>query len=386
MVKKLLLIICLLSLTISAQQFVNPSITNLEHTSYLGSESVNPFIINLIQIPINTNIEASLSLSAKSNSGNTMIHKTTLNKNNGTNIEIEFDAISEKNAIYFSYPFHKKIEVFMEVSLNSGSGKGKYNPMNWIVQDVFIERIHEVAGKSDLFKRKEKGFDNFKYKIEDTKGTTSPTESSIYSIPLILGANYYTTLYENNKQIISANATLSFKIPLKSSSIPQTTETGFGMSIIRTKKWKHNKSFTGAIHGSVYYHELTKNSDNNLADLKMTYKLSGLLGLNFHSRKSSNTYSIFTTLTKTSSRLDASKYSTRGNYLNQQAFQAAIGGNEYLELGSNYTIQFKNYNSFKIELTFREDLNLNINEINHTLIGRNSEDFGVFIGFRYLFF
>ena len=118
----------------------------------------------------------------------------------------------------------------------------------------------------------------------------------------------------------------------------------------------------------------------------MTYKLSGLLGLNFYNRKSNNTYSIFTTLTKTSSRLDASKYSTQGNYLNQQAFQAATGGNEYLELGSNYTIQFKNYNSFKIELTFREDLNLNINEINHTLIGRNSEDFGVFIGFRYLFF
>lgn len=386
MVKKLLLIICLATFTINAQQFIDPFKTKLEHTSYLGSESVNPFVINQIQIPINTKIEASFSICLKSNSGNTMIHNTTLNKNNGNDIEIEYDAISEKDAIYFSYPFHKKIEVFMEVSLNSASSKGKFNPMNWIVQDAFIEKIHDVAGKSDIFNRKAKGFDNFSYKTEDTKGNTSITESDIFSIPLMVGVNYYITLYKNEKQIISANATLSLRVPLKSSSIPQTVETAFGMNINRTKKWKSNKSFTSSLHGSVYYHTLTESSDYSFLDKKMTYKLSGLLGLNFSSRKSNNTYSIFTTLTKTSSRLDPSKYSTQGNYLNQQAFQAAIGGNEYLELGSNYNIQFKNNNTFKIELTFREDLNLNINDINHTFFGRNSEDFGVFIGFQYLFF
>ena len=118
----------------------------------------------------------------------------------------------------------------------------------------------------------------------------------------------------------------------------------------------------------------------------MTYKLAALLGLNIYSRKSNNTYSFFTTLTKTSSRLEANKYSTGGNYLNRQALQAAIGGNEYIELGSNYSMKFKNNNILKMELTFREDLNLNINAINHTLFGRNSEDFGVFIGFQYSFF
>ena len=116
----------------------------------------------------------------------------------------------------------------------------------------------------------------------------------------------------------------------------------------------------------------------------MTYKLAGLLGLNMHSRKSNNTYSIFTTLTKTSSRLKARDYTTQGDELNQQALEAATGGNEYLELGSNYSIHFIDNNVLKIELTFREDLNLNINEINKTLLGRNSEDFGVFIGFQYV--
>ncbi len=381
MVMKLLLIICLVSFTIHSQQLVK----NPEHTSYLGSESVNPFSINQIQIAINTKTEASLSLSLKSNSGNAMIHKTTLYNKNGGSREIEYDAVIEKDAIYFSYPFHRKIEAFMEISLNSASKKGRYNPMNWVVQDAFIEKFHEAAGKSDPFKRKEIGFDNFSYKALDEGGNTSKTESDkIFSIPLVIGANYYLMLFQNKKKVISANTTLSLKVPLKSSSIDQTVEAGLGISINKTKKIKHNKSFTTSMHGSVYYHEFINNNDYSIGDKKMTYKLAGLLGLNIYSRRNDNTYSVFTTLTKTSSRLNAKDYTIQGDWLHQQALEAATGGNEYLELGSNYTIHFKNKNSLKIELTFREDLNLNINAINKTFLGRNAEDFGVFIGFQYV--
>ncbi len=370
-----------MSFTIHSQQLVK----NPEHTSYLGSESVNPFSINQIQIAINTKTEASLSLSLKSNSGNTMIHKTTLYNKNGGSRKIEYDAIIEKDAIYFSYPFYKKLEVFVEFSLNSASRKGNYNPMNWIVQDAFIENVHEAAGKSDLFKRKEKGLNKFSYKAIDEKGNISTMESGKFSsIPFLIGANYYLMLFQNKKKVISANTTLSLKVPLKSSSIDQTMEAGLGISINKTKKIKHNKSFTTSMHGSVYYHELINNNDYSIGDKRMTYKLAGLLGLNIYSRRNDNTYSVFTTLTKTSSRLNDKDYTIQGDWLHQQALEAATGGNEYLELGSNYTIHFKNRNSLKIELTFREDLNLNINAINKTFLGRNAEDFGVFIGFQYV--
>jgi len=382
---RLLLIIFLVSSTIHSQRLVDTWKTNKEHTSYLGSESVNPFIINQIQIPINTKTEASLSLSLKSNSGNTMIHKTILNNKYGGSREIEFDAIIEKDAIYFSYPFHKKLEVFIELSLNSASRKGKYNPMNWIVQDAFIEKIHDIAGNSDPFKRKEKGFNKFNYKAIDENGNTSTIESeAVFSIPFLAGINYYIMLFQNENKIISGNATLSLKVPLKLSGVQQTVETGVGISISRTKKVKRNKSFTTTIHGSVYHHELTNSNYFSIGDKKMTYKLAGLLGFNMHSRKNDNTYAIFTTLNKTSSRLSSSNYTTQGGVLNELALEAATGGNEYLELGSNYTIHFKDKNILKIELTFREDLNLNINAINKTFWGRNSEDFGVFIGFQFI--
>ncbi len=382
---KLLLIACLVSFEMYSQQLTDAFQMSQQHTSYLGSESVNPFTINQNQIPINTRTEASLSLILKSNSGNTMIHKTILTNKNGGSREIEYDAVIEKDAIYFSYPFHKKIEAFIEIGLNSASRIGKYNPMNWIVQDAFIEKVHEIAGKSDPFKRKEIGFDNFNYKAIDEEGNISKIEAGkIFSIPFVIGANYYLKLFQNKKKIISANTTFSLKVPLRSSSVQQTVETGLGISINKTKKIKRNKSFTSSFHGSAYYHELSKNKGYTIGDRKMTYKLAGLLGLNMHSRKSNNTYSIFTTLTKTSSRLKASDYTTQGDELNQQALEAATRGNEYLEVGSNYSIHFKNNNVLKIELTFREDLNLNINAINKTFWGRNSEDFGVFIGFQYI--
>ncbi len=382
---KLLLIICLVSFEMYSQELVDIFKTSQQHTSYLGSESVNPFTINQIQIPINTKTEASLSLILKSNSGNTMVHKTTLTNKNGGSREIEYDAVIEKDALYFSYPIHRKIEAFMEISLNSASEKGRYNPMNWVVQDAFIEKVHEAAGKSDLFKRKEIGFDNFSYKAMDEEGNTSKVEANkVFSIPFVIGANYYLMLFQNEKKIISANTTLSLKVPLKSSSIQQAVETGLGISINKTKKIKRNKSFTSSFHGSIYCHELSKNKGYSIGDRKMTYKVAGLLGLNMYGRKSNNTYSLFTTLTKTSSRLSAGDYRTHGDVLNQQALEAATGGNEYLEVGSNYTIHFKNKNMLKIELTFREDLNLNINAINKTFWGRNAEDFGVFIGFQYI--
>ena len=381
---KLLLIVCFVSFQMYSQQLVDAFQMSQQHTSYLGSESMNPFTINQNQIPINTRTEPSLSIILKSNSGNTMIHKTILTNKNGGSREIEYDAVIEKDAIYFSYPFHKKIEAFIEIGLNSASRKGQYNPMNWIVQDAFIEKVHEAAGKSDPFRRKEMGFDNFSYKGIDEEGNISKIDAdNFFSIPFVVGANYYLMLFQNKEKIISANTTFSLKIPLRSSSIQQTVETGLGISINRTKKIKRNKSFTSSFHGSVYYHELSKNTDYVIGDRKMTYKLAGLLGLNMHSRKSDNTYAIFTTLTKTSSRLKAGDYTTEGDVLNRQALEAATGGNEYLELGSNYTIHFKNNNVLKLELTFREDLNLNIKSINKTFWGRNSEDFGVFMGFQY---
>ncbi|WP_157972814.1 hypothetical protein [Aureibaculum luteum] len=380
---KLILIICLVSFDLNSQQLIDSFETNQQHTSYLGSQSVNPFTINQNQIPINTSIQPSLSLILKSNSGNTMIHKTILTNKNGGYREIEYNAVIEKDAIYFSYPFHEKIEAFMEIGLNSASRKGKYNPMNWIVQDTFIEKVHEALGKSDPFKRKEIGFDKFSYKSMDEEGNISKIEANIiFSIRFVIGANYYLMLFQNKNKIISINTTLSLKVPLKPFSMRQKAETSLGIGINKTKNIRGNKSLTSSFHGSAYFHKNSKNKGYVLSKRKITYKLSGLLGINMHSRKSDNTYSIFTTLTKTSSRLKAHDYTTQGNMLNQQALDAATGGNEYLEFGSNYSIHFKNNNVLKVELTFREDLN--IKSINNTFWGRNSEDFGVFLGIQYI--
>ena len=382
---KLLLIVCLVSFEMYPQQLVDSFQTSQQHTSYLGSESVNPFTINQIQIPINTKTEASLSLILKSNSGNTMIHKTTLSNKNGGFREIEYDAVIEKEAIYFTYPFDKKIEAFFEISFSSASGNGQFNPMNWIVQDAFIEKVHEFFGKSDLFKRKELGFENFTYSSVDEYGNISNVEpNKVFSVPFLTGVNYYLTFFKNESKIISGNASLSFKIPLKSISTEQSVETGFSINISKTKKGKHNSSITTTFHSSVYYHELAKNNDYMIGYNNWSYKLAGLLGFNFYNKKNSNVYSFFTTLNKTSSRLNSNNYSAQKNNLNQQALKAATKGNEYFEFGTNYAIHFKNKNTLKIELTIREDLDLNLNSINKILIGRNSEDFGVFIGFQYL--
>lgn len=371
-----------MSFTINSQQFRDN--LNFEHTTYLGSESVNPFIINQIQIPLNTKAKPILSLSLKSNSGNTLIYNTILNNENGGFREIEFDAITEKYAFYFSYPLYKKFELFMEISMNSASGTGSNLPTNWMVRDNFIEKIHDVTGKPDLYGRKKIGFDNFSYAtIDENNNASIIAQNEIFLIPLLMGINYYWLFSENEKKRISANATFSLKVPLKSQEAYKTMESGLGISINRTQKIRPNKSFTTSFHGSIYHHELLYNNDYIVGDKKMSYKLSGLLGFNILS-KNNNRYSFFTTLNKTSSRLDSELYNIEGDKYNKLAFDAATKGNEYFEIGGNYAIHFKSKSILDIELTFREDLDIDINEIEGSLLGNNSEDFGVFIGFRYL--
>lgn len=381
---KLLLTILLLSFFANAQHVEGHSRFNKMHTTFLGSESVNPLIISQIQIPLNTKTHPSLSLQLKSNSGNTMIHETDLKNKNGGDRTIYFNAVLEKTAIVFTYPFHEKMEIFMEMSLISSSRKGIYNPMSWAVQDNFIEGVHNIAGKTDIYKREALGFDAFSYEYNTESGNQyKVTSNSVFLIPFLIGTNYYEVLFQNDKKIISANATLSLKVPLKSPRQLQALETGVGVTINKTKMLRRSRSFTTSAHASFYYHELAKSSDYISLDNTMSYKLSGLLGLNFMS-KNSNTLSFFTALNKTSSRLNADNYYlTFDNFENRQALAALTQGNEYLDFGGNYTFHFKNKNNLTMEVTFREDLNF-YRGFSKILKGRNAEDFGVFIGFKYV--
>ncbi len=356
---------------------------NKKHTTYLGSESVTPFVISQIQIGLNTKVTPSFSLSLKSNSGNTMVHNTDLRNYSGGERTVYFNAVLEKTALAISYPFHKKMELFFEMSLNSASRRGIFNPMSWAVQDDFIESIHSIAGKTDIYKRAALGFNAFNYSYTDESGnqyTVAP--NSIFLIPLVLGTNYYEVLYQSDQTIISINSTLSLKIPVKSPAQLQAVEAGAGFTLNRTKKTGARGSFTTAIHGSLYHHELTTNNDYIPQDNAVTYKVSGLLGLNFIGKKQ-HMWSLFTALEKTSSRLQEDNYYlVFDSYENRLALTALTQGNEYINIGSNYTYHFKNRNSLSMEITFREDLNFK-RGVFKILKGRNAEDFGVFLGFRY---
>ena len=307
-----------------------------------------------------------------------------MNNENGGYREIEFDAITEKHALYFSYPLNDRFEFFSEISLNSASSNGSQNPMNWMVRDAFIERVHDIAGKSDIYDRRKKGFDNYKYtSIDENNNSFEIAQNEIFLIPLLIGTNYYWTFKQDKKKVISGNATFSLKIPLKSSSAYKTIETGLGASVNRTKRFRSNKSYTTSLHGSAYHYRPIENSRPIVGERKFGYRMTGLIGLNFISKKS-NRYSIFTTLNKTSSSLNSEYYDVEGNRFNLQAYSAATKASEYFEVGANYAIHFKSKNILDIELTFREDINLSLNSMGTSLLGNNSEDFGIFIGFRYL--
>ncbi len=165
------------------------------HTSYLGSESVTPFIINQIQTGLNTRIKPVLSCSVKSNSGNALVHNTALVSKSGGILSVAYDAIFEKNIVHISYPLNTVLEGFVEIGVNSSSERGVYNPLSWLVRDKFIENVHSLFGKEDIYKRKSVGYDRFINKAINEEGQLRTSENnSILSTPLVIGCNYYLKL------------------------------------------------------------------------------------------------------------------------------------------------------------------------------------------------
>ncbi len=361
----------------------NLSTEKFPHTSYLGSESVNPFIINQIQVFLNTRVHPIFSITLKSNSGNTMVHSTVLNSSNGGNIQIAYDAVFEKDAFQFTYPINSNIEGFVELGLNSSTEKGLFSPMNWMVRDDFIEKFHTAMGKDDLYKRKELGFSHFTGKTINEQGDEHNLQKdAVYTKPLVLGATYYFNLKQSNYRVTSLNTSVLLKFPLETIA-SKYLETGISLNVSSTKKTGNKTSLTSSILNSLYYHGNTTSNNYANHERKLSYKFTGLLGLNIHSKRNENKYSLFLSLNKTTSRLKSKYYSTNGNELNRQALSAATEGNEYFEIGGNYTFNFMNRKALILELTIREDLVLDISDLNNLLNGRNSEDFGVFFGLQF---
>lgn len=363
--------------------FFNIKTEDFPHTNYLGSESVNPFIINQIQVSLNTRIKPMYSMVLKCNSGNAMVHNTILQNVDGAALEIAYDAVFEKDALQFTFPIHVNFEGMIEVGFNSSSEKGLLNPMNWMVADNFIENFHAVMGKGDIYNRKALGFNHYTSKTVNEKGKkVELKQKAIYSKPVIIGATHYFKLKNHDDRITSLNTSLFMKFPLESITTKKL-ETGLGVNLSSTKKTGKKTSFTSAFHSSIYYHGKATSHNYASHERKFSYKMTGLLGLNFHNKKNDNKYSLFFSLNKTTSRLKAKYYSTTGNEFNVQALKAATDGNAYFEIGGNYTFSFKNKKKLTLELTIREDFDSDLRQLDNLLDGSNSEDFGVFIGLRF---
>lgn len=360
----------------------NLSTEKFPHTNYLGSESVNPFIINQIQVSLNTRVQPIFSVALKSNSGNTIVHNTVLNNSRGGTIQIAYDAVFEKDAFQVTYPINSNIEGFVELGFNSSTEKGLFNPMNWMVRDDFIEKFHTAMGKDDLYKRKALGFSHFSGKTINEKGDEhNLKKDAVNGKPLVLEATYYFNLKQSNQRVTSLNTSVLLKFPLEAIA-SKYVETGISLNVSTTKKTGNKTSLTSSIHNSLYYHGNTTSNNYANHEREFSYKVTGLLGLNIHSKRNENRYSLFLSLNKTTSRLKSKYYSTTGNKLSKQALSAATEGNEYFEIGGNYTFNFKNRKALILELTIREDLVLDIRKLNNLLNGRNAEDFGVFFGLQ----
>jgi hypothetical protein len=364
----------------------------LQHTTYLGNESVNPFIIYQVQIPINTLIKPSQSFSFKMNSGNTLIHDSILtDQNNGTR-RINFDAVIEKNTLLYTQPIGDQTEAFIVLSFYSASERGLINPLNWVVSDVFIEEYHEtILGRTDIYGRKKLGYDHYAYQATDEDGNTfSLNKGKVYAFPLQLGTTHYQILQKNEKSLLSVNGTAAINVPVSKVG-PQQLEAAVGGTFSATRKVSDNNSITGALHGSAQFHDLgniTKRNDvYDVGSTDTTYQVQALMGFN-HLGKKGRENSFYITYNRSTLPLKDSKLSTTGGKLNQQAFHAATSGSEYLEVGASKTFNLENSGRLQVELAIREDLFSKFNDIKtvggHSLfVGRNAEDFGVFLGVRY---
>ncbi len=133
----------------------------------------------------------------------------------------------------------------------------------------------------------------------------------------------------------------------------------------------------------MYYHNESYSNNHANHESMFSGKFSGLLGINLHKFNSKNKASLYLTLNRITSRLKSQFYQAYGEKLNRLAYRAATKGNEYLEIGMNHDLVFKNQNALTLELAVREDLVLNLKNFDDILEGRNAEDFGVFLGLRY---
>jgi hypothetical protein len=366
---------------------------NIEHTPYLGSESVSPFVIYQVHIPINTLTGPSQSFSLKMNSGNSMVHNSILKDPNNKTRTINFDAVTEKHALTYTHPLGNKTEAFIVLSFYSASEKGLLNPMNWIVSDSFIESYHKkILGRDDVYKRKELGFDNFAYQSTDPDGKTfSLDKGEVYVYPLQLGATQYQTILKSEKSLMTVNGSIALQVPVSKAGPQQQIKAAAGTTISASKKISANNSLSAALHGSLKFNKLgTISQDKDAYDeggTDTTYQVQALMGFN-HVGKKGNSNSVYITYNRANLQLSTPRFSTTGNNLNQQAYQAATSGSEFLEVGLNKSLNLKNNKRLQIEFAIREDVFSNFSEIKtlggHSLfVGRIAEDFGVFLGLRY---